>query len=794
MTSKCDESRLKSFLDAELPEREHLELAGHLDTCAACRRTLERLAAGSGLWADLRHLARGPERPNRFAPGETGIFAPAMNGHEDADGRLPLEFLSPSDSPGSLGRLGPYEVTELLGSGGFGVVLKAVDTALGRTVAVKVLAPQLAGSAAARSRFAREAKAAAAVVHEHVVAIHAVASWNGLPYLVMPYVAGQSLQERVDQEGPLGVKEVLRIGMQTAQGLAAAHAQGLVHRDVKPSNILLENGVERVKLTDFGLARAIDDASLTQSGVLAGTPQYMSPEQAQGESIDHRSDLFSLGSVLYFACAGHSPFRASSTPAVLRRVCDERPRPLPEINPEIPTWLAEIIDRLQAKDPHARFQTAGELADVLGRRLANLQGAGAAMALTAAAKASSLAAPRRRVSRRAVAALVALIPVFALAVPALRERHRLLDTVIPAGGYFHAPRHESNGKPGFFLVQESTADDRVEGSGNAATKKWDISGFDRVQIRSAFQAEIAKGNDFTVTTTADDNVLPLIQVVKEGRTLKVGLAPRKQYWLRTKLKAQITLPTLVGMDLGGASTTVLKGFDSEKNLDLDLSGASKLEGGFVGHTARFKVGGASTVSLTGSARSARIVADGSSHLKLADYPLKECLLTLDGASTAQLAVSSEAPFKADLRGASRLRGSVKAPDLELRLEGASQARFSGSSRDAEIRLESASQLKLSEFNLDSAKLRLNADGASSATLHGRSELASLAASGASHLNLAGLVAKVAEVKLTGVSSATVEVKDRLSYDLSSASHLKYRGDPASVRGKKSGGSSIARSH
>src|SRR5206468_12142064 len=120
----------------------------------------------------------------------------------------------------------------------------------------------------------------------------------GLPYLVMQCVAGLSLQERLDRDGPLELHEVLRIGLQTASGLAAAHAQGLVHRDVKPANILLENGVERVKLTDFGLARAAADASLTQSGVVAGTPQYMAPEQARGEAVDHRADLFSLGSVL----------------------------------------------------------------------------------------------------------------------------------------------------------------------------------------------------------------------------------------------------------------------------------------------------------------------------------------------------------------------------------------------------------------------------------------------------------------------------------------------------------------
>src|SRR5262249_45697084 len=157
--------------------------------------------------------------------------------------------------------------------------------------------------------------------HEHVVTVHGVAEQGGVPYLVMQYVAGKSLQERIDSSAPLGLREVLRIGMQVAQGLAAAHAQGIVHRDVKPSNILLENGVERVKITDFGLAQVADEAVPTQSGLIAGTPSYMSPEQARGEVVDHRSDLFSLGSVLYAMCAGGPPFRGGHPLSVLKRVC-----------------------------------------------------------------------------------------------------------------------------------------------------------------------------------------------------------------------------------------------------------------------------------------------------------------------------------------------------------------------------------------------------------------------------------------------------------------------------------------
>src|SRR5262249_27311060 len=159
----------------------------------------------------------------------------------------------PAERPDALGRLGEYDVLEVVGQGGFGVVLKAYEPALHRLVAIKVLAPALAGSATARKRFTREAKAAAAVCHDHVVAVHAVHETDGgLPYLVMQYVPGQSLQERLAREGPQEVAEVVRIGMQAAAGLAAAHAQGLIHRDIKPANLLLEDGLARVKITDFG--------------------------------------------------------------------------------------------------------------------------------------------------------------------------------------------------------------------------------------------------------------------------------------------------------------------------------------------------------------------------------------------------------------------------------------------------------------------------------------------------------------------------------------------------------------
>jgi WD40 repeat protein/serine/threonine protein kinase len=375
------QAQFRRLLADELSPQERAVLEVHVQQCPHCQQELERLTRDSRL-EEARNADPGaspallglrgplPQTPPPSSPDNNG---PPTATHPGARDRDALPPLAPSHQPGSLGRLGGYEILEVVGRGGMGVVLRGFDRKLHRVVAVKVLAPQLAASGIARQRFSREARAAAAVSHEHVIAIHAVEDEGPVPYLVMQFVAGRSLQEKLDKQGPLPVKEVLRIGLQIAQGLAAAHAQGLIHRDIKPGNILLENGVERVKITDFGLARAVDDVGLTQSGVVAGTPLYMSPEQADGKPLDQRSDLFSLGTVLYALCTGRPPFRAPSTPAVLKRVCEETPRPIREVNPDVPEWLCGIIAKLHAKDPGGRFQSAAEVAEVLARYLIHLQ-------------------------------------------------------------------------------------------------------------------------------------------------------------------------------------------------------------------------------------------------------------------------------------------------------------------------------------------------------------------------------------------------------------------------------------
>jgi len=411
--SSCPtEDQLSRLLDGGLADADGAALTAHLDSCVTCRQALDRLAGACDSWPAVAAALQG---------GERAVDGPALRpmlerlrnaGTTTTTRDLPALPLGSDQTPGPVrsdaelpARLGPYEVRGLVGEGGMGRVYLAFDPALHRVVALKVLNAALSGNAAARKRFQREARAAAAVIHEHVVVIHAVAEEADQPYLVMQYVAGKSLQDRLDRAGPLPLPEVLRIGLQVAEGLAAAHAQGLVHRDVKPSNILLEDEVERVKLTDFGLARAIDDTSLSQNGVIAGTPLYMSPEQAEGEAVDARSDLFSLGTVLYVLCTGRPPFSASGTMAVLKRVCEDTPRPIREINPDVPPWLCDLITRLHAKKPQDRYQSAAEVVAVLGRQLARLQAGEAPETILLAPP-----APRRRPRWvRVVGALVILL-------------------------------------------------------------------------------------------------------------------------------------------------------------------------------------------------------------------------------------------------------------------------------------------------------------------------------------------------------------------------------------------------
>jgi serine/threonine protein kinase len=346
------------------------DLLAHIESCTHCQKRISEMAGSSELWLGVK-AAVAKQNSSDFRRSLASLTLDPSGIHWTES--MAKQLLSPPVHPEMLGRLGRYDIERLIGSGGMGVVFKAFDTELNRTVAIKLLVPYLAGSGPARKRFSREARAAAAVVHRHVVPIHNVETDRESPFIVMQYVSGESLQSRIDRDGPLDLCEILRIGLQVADGLSAAHHQGLVHRDIKPSNILLEEAVDRALISDFGLARAADDASLTRTGFHPGTPLYMSPEQACGQIVDARSDLFSLGSMLYTMSTGRPPFRAENILSVMRRITDSEPTPIQEINPHIPAWLCSIIQKLMAKESANRFQSAAEVHDLLEKCLSHVQ-------------------------------------------------------------------------------------------------------------------------------------------------------------------------------------------------------------------------------------------------------------------------------------------------------------------------------------------------------------------------------------------------------------------------------------
>ncbi|HWY86635.1 MAG TPA: protein kinase [Gemmataceae bacterium] len=367
-----DVATLGHLLASSLDEPSLSETRLHVSGCAGCRAALDTLSGTPGEQSGLK--APGPDIPKYMQePALRRLMDRLIAGRESHAPADDLAFLL--DPPGhghegDLGVLGPYRILAELGRGGMGVVLRGYDDKLQRAVAIKVLRPGRS-EAEAKRRFAREARAAASLDHENVIGVFAVEEWRGQPAIVMPCIQGESLQERLRRDGALPLAEVVRIAKQIAEGLAAAHERGLVHRDVKPANILLERrpGADKdatiVKITDFGLAQIVDEASLTESGVIVGTPQYMAPEQASGEPADYRADLFSLGSVIYEMCTGQPPFRSGLPLATLKRVCEDDPIPASRVNPRVPQWLSDMIHRLLAKKPEDRFQSGRDVAKVL---------------------------------------------------------------------------------------------------------------------------------------------------------------------------------------------------------------------------------------------------------------------------------------------------------------------------------------------------------------------------------------------------------------------------------------------
>jgi serine/threonine protein kinase len=337
--------------------------------CPHCKETLkvkDEMAGKRGKCAFCDQVVVAPARTTQLDTGDAKTLLPEPT-RRDTSKPAPAvspelyDFLAPPQAPDELGRLGGYRVLKVLGSGGMGVVYQAEDVQLKRQVALKALLPQLAASASNRERFLREAQTAAALEHEHVVAILQIGEDRGIPFIAMQLLKGESLEDRL-KVARMSVAEVLRIGIEAAGALAAAHAAGLIHRDIKPANVWLEAPRGKVKVLDFGLARSLkSDSKLTQQGAIIGTPAYMSPEQAGGKAIDPRADLFSLGCILYRMSTGRLPFRGADTIATLMAVATHHPDPPSQLNPDVPANLSRLIMRLLSKSPADRPASARDV-------------------------------------------------------------------------------------------------------------------------------------------------------------------------------------------------------------------------------------------------------------------------------------------------------------------------------------------------------------------------------------------------------------------------------------------------
>ena len=375
-TPTCpDEPTLAALLAGRLPAGQADLYEPHLAHCGQCLAKAEQLGVEDDLVDALRDTDVGEETTSLHDEPLVDDLVARLSGlNEPASFRDMLtedelrSILGPAMREDELGRLGKHRVTEVLGAGGMGVVFKAEDTELGRTVAIKVMKPQLAASRDSCRRFRREACAIAAFEHSHVVTVYHVGEEQGVPYFSMQLLEGESLRRRIDREGKLPPREVLRIGREIAAGLQAAHARGLLHRDIKPDNVWLEADGDHVRIVDFGLARAVDQSSsLSQSGAILGTPRYMAPEQIRGDGVDERCDLFSLGSLLFHAATGAPAFAGNNLVATLVSVSQDEVAPPHQDHPELPRELSDLILKLLEKDPDRRIQTAAEVVEQIER-------------------------------------------------------------------------------------------------------------------------------------------------------------------------------------------------------------------------------------------------------------------------------------------------------------------------------------------------------------------------------------------------------------------------------------------
>lgn len=287
---------------------------------------------------------------------------------------LPQE-VSAAPQP-DLGSIAHYRLLGILGSGGMGTVYLAEDSLLARQVALKVILPERAANPEHQARFLREARAIAALQNDHIVTVYEVGQHDKSFFIAMQLLHGLSLDEWIERHKPVSLSPIVRIGREIAHALAAVHERGMIHRDLKPSNIWMETPADRIKLLDFGMVRDTEaQIRLTHTGTIMGTPQNMAPEQARGEAIDSRCDLFSLGVILYRLCSGEMPFQGDSIMALLTALAVSDPKPLHELNPNIPAPIADLITQLLAKKPEDRPSSARAVDEILENLANSIPGA-----------------------------------------------------------------------------------------------------------------------------------------------------------------------------------------------------------------------------------------------------------------------------------------------------------------------------------------------------------------------------------------------------------------------------------
>ncbi|TWU18131.1 WD40 repeat domain-containing serine/threonine protein kinase [Allorhodopirellula heiligendammensis] len=385
VTSACPTpEQLSGLIRGSLSVDDNIRFTDHIETCVTCQGALQADATGElpiddlvsgvkkwnpGKESNYWHAMARIEQEHPSGIHENRTTDPSANGElaQTKDPAGELDFLDPSDDPAYLGKLHHFQIARVIGRGGMGIVVEAFDPHLHRSVAIKVLNPQYQANDVARQRFCREGRAAAAISHEHVVPMYHVAKAHEgeVAYLVMQLIEGDTLERRLSDRSPLPPNDVARISMQIAAGLSAAHKREMVHRDIKPANIMIEAETGRVKLTDFGLARATDDVKLTKTGMVTGTPLYMSPEQTLGETANEQSDLFSLGAVMYEMATGVAPFQAPSALGVMQNIMHLTPEAPHKLNAAIPRPLSDLILSLLAKKPEDRPESASAVATAL---------------------------------------------------------------------------------------------------------------------------------------------------------------------------------------------------------------------------------------------------------------------------------------------------------------------------------------------------------------------------------------------------------------------------------------------